>query len=486
MNTSAHDSTDRPAPVVVVLFGATGDLARRMVLPALFELHRSGLAPDLVVVGNGRGDLSDADFRAEALEACQANQPDTPIPGREWDAFAARLLFAGHGFTVDDPGALPARLADADALLGDARGATPDRLWYLAVPPEQFESMTRALGEHGLSRSGRVVFEKPFGTSAASFASLDAAVHEVLDEAQVFRIDHFLGKEATSDLHVVRFANGLFACAWDAEHIRSVQIDVPETLDVANRGAFYDRTGAVLDMIVTHLVQLAAEVAMEPPASLAAADVAASREEVLGHLIPVDPDQAVLGVYDGYRRVDGVDPASTTETYAALRIGFDAPRWRGVPFILRTGKALGAAHQLVTIEFEPPAHRCGFAAGANTLRFDLAGDGAVGLGLLARTPHAGAETELAAVDLELPLRDITGHAAPPAYVGLLLDVLRADRSRFTRPDGLRHVWEAFEPLLESRGTPVPYAVGSRGPAEADRLVAPTGWLSEHPAGRREV
>jgi glucose-6-phosphate 1-dehydrogenase len=479
-------SSDDPTPTVIVLFGATGDLARRMVIPALFQLHRSGLAPDLVVVGNGRGDLSDANFRAEARDACEASQPDTPIPAQEWESFAGRLLFAGHGFTVDDPGELPARLTEADEQLSAGRSGPAGRLWYLAVPPEQFEPVTRALGEHGLAQTGRVVFEKPFGTSAESFASLDDAVHEVLDETQIFRIDHFLGKEATSDLHVVRFANGLFACAWDRDHIRSVQIDVPETLDVANRGAFYDRTGAVLDMIVTHLVQLAAEVAMEPPASLAAADVAMAREAVLGHLRPVDPDQVVLGQYDGYQQVHGVAQASTTETYAALQIGFDSPRWQGVPFILRTGKALAASRQLVTVEFEPPAVRCGFAEGANTLRFDLAGSGSVGLGLLARTPSAGAETDLAPVDLQLPLTRITGQAPPPAYVGLLLDVLRGDRSRFTRPDGLRHVWDAFGPLLEARGTPVPYAAGSRGPSSADRLVAPTGWFSEPPIASTRV
>ncbi|MGC1732599.1 MAG: glucose-6-phosphate dehydrogenase, partial [Pseudonocardiaceae bacterium] len=266
-----------PDSTVFVLYGATGDLARRMVLPAFFRLAQAELLPDdWRLIGNGRGEVSHEDFQARVHDALTEFGPQ-PQEG-PWEQFRSRLRFAGGGFSTEDPGSLLEVVGEAERELG----GRPQRVHYFAVPPTAFETLTRGLGRHGLAARSRVVFEKPFGTSMGSFHALDRAVHQVLDESQVFRIDHFLGKEATQDLYAVRFGNGLFSGVWDRSHVAAVQVDVPEVLDVADRAAFYDGTGAVLDMLVTHLFQVAAEVAMEPPASFGADDLAAAREAVIG------------------------------------------------------------------------------------------------------------------------------------------------------------------------------------------------------------
>ena len=266
-------------PTIFVLFGGTGDLAKRLVLPAFYRLALEDLLPrQWLLVGNGRGNLEHEDFRAHVRSALTKFGP-RPENGA-WDAFSERVFFAGGGFTSDSPGSLLDDLAKARKSLG----GDPQLVHYLAVPPVAFAEITKALGQHGLARNARVVYEKPFGTSPQSFRALDRVVHSVLDEQQVYRIDHFLGKEATQDLHVLRFANDLFTAMWDREHVESVQIDVPEKLGITDRSVFYDATGAVLDMLVTHLFQVAAEVAMEPPASLGALDLQAAREKVINSL----------------------------------------------------------------------------------------------------------------------------------------------------------------------------------------------------------
>ena len=294
------------------------------------------------------------------------------------------MFFAGGGFTTDSPGSLLDDLAKAR----EALGGDPQLVHYLAVPPVAFEELTRALGQHGLAANARVVYEKPFGTSPESFRSLDRVVHSVLDEQQVYRIDHFLGKEATQDLHALRFANGLFDAMWNRQHVESVQIDVPEKLGITDRSVFYDATGAVLDMLVTHLFQVAAEVAMEPPASLGALDLQAAREKVIKSFRPLDPAEVVLGQFTGYRKVPGVAAKSAQNTFVAARLWIDNPRWRGVPFYLRTGKRLAETRQRVSLVLrEPPGPLAGQLPGAgNVLSFSLAGDGEIDLSLVAKKP----------------------------------------------------------------------------------------------------
>jgi glucose-6-phosphate 1-dehydrogenase len=473
MPAKKRNGTSSPhlGPTIFVLFGATGDLAKRMVLPAFYRLALEGLLPrQWLLVGNGRGDLAHEDFRGHVHSALTEFGPR---PGKKaWDAFSPRVLFAGGGFTTDNPGSLLDVLAQARGSLG----GDPQFVHYLAVPPVAFAETTKALGQHGLAKDARVVYEKPFGTSPEDFRTLDRVVHSVLDEQQVYRIDHFLGKEATQDLHVLRFANGLFAAMWDREHVESVQIDVPEKLGITDRSVFYDATGAILDMLVTHLFQVAAEVAMEPPASLGALDLQAAREKVISCFRPLDPSEAVLGQFNGYRDVPGVAAKSTRDTFVAARLWIDNPRWRGVPFYLRTGKRLAETRQRVSLVLREPA---GPLAGqlppeTNVLSFSLAGDGEIDLSLMAKKP--GPELDLDHARASIPLSSLTGADPLPPYVRLIHDALIGDRSLYTRPDGLAAAWNVIDPLLSSPPRIAPYAPGSWGPMQARKLIAPGRWL----------
>ena len=454
-----------------MLFGATGDLAKRLVLPAFYELAGDGLLPpQWLLVGNGRGDITDENFRAHVHDALTEFGPKPD--GKDWDSFAQHVFFAGGGFSSDSPGSLLDVLGEARTSLGDS----PQMVYYMAVPPVAFGGLTQALGQYGLAPGARVVYEKPFGTSPDSFRELDRIVHSILDEQQIYRIDHFLGKEATQDLHVLRFANASAAAYWNREHIESVQIDVPETLGISDRAQFYDATGAILDMLVTHLFQVTAEVAMEPPASLDAQDLQAARNKVLSCFRPLDPQEVVLGQFDGYREVPGVDPHSSRDTFVAARLWIDNPRWRHVPFYLRTGKRLAASKQRVSLILREPA---GPLAGqlprdGNVLSLSLAGDGEIDLLLVAKKPGPALDLDVARA--AIPLASLHGADPLPPYVRLIHDVLLGDRSLFTRPDGLAAVWQVAEPLLTSPPPVRDYQPGSWGPAEARELIAPGQWL----------
>ena len=456
---------------VFVLFGATGDLAKRMVLPAFYTLAIEGLLPaDWVLVGNGRGDVAHEDFRKHVHDVLVEFGPH-PDKG-PWREFEQRLLFAGGGFSTDSPGSLLDVIEEA----GRGPGPRAELVHYLAVPPQTFAELTRALGRHGLAEGARVVYEKPFGTSPAGFRALNRTVHRVLDESQVYRIDHFLGKEATQNLHVLRFANEVFAAMWNREHIESVQIDVPEDLGVDDRAGFYDATGAVLDMLVTHLFQVAAEVAMEPPAGLGAADLQSARERVIRSFRPLDPAEVVLGQFDGYRAVKGIDPRSKTDTFVAAKLWIDNARWKGVPFLLRTGKRMAASAQRVAIVLRTPDRPLkGLPAQANALTFSLSGDGQIELRLLAKKP--GVELQVEPATIKLPLAELPDAEPLPPYVRLIHDVLLGDRSLFTRPDGLSAAWRAVQPILDAPPRLAKYAQGSWGPAAAKKLAAPYRWLS---------
>ena len=458
-------------PTIFVLFGATGDLAKRMVLPAFYQLALEGLLPEQwLLVGNGRGEIAHEDFRAHVHDALTQFGPQ-PKPD-DWKAFSQRVFFAGGGFNTDSPGSLLDHLEKARKQLG----GDPQLVHYLAIPPVAFGETTKALGQHGLAKDARVVYEKPFGTSAQAFRALDRVVHSVLDEQQVYRIDHFLGKEATQDLHLMRFANEMFAAMWNHKHIESVQIDVPEKLGITDRSVFYDATGAVLDMLVTHLFQVAAEVAMEPPASLGALDLQAAREKIISSFRPLDPSEVVLGQFTGYHDVPGVAANSSQDTFVAARLWIDNPRWRGVPFYLRTGKRLAASRQRVSVILrEPPGPLAGqISCDSNVLSFSLAGDGEIDLSVVAKKPGPGLELDNA--HTAIPLSGLKGADPLPPYVRLIHDVLTGDRSLFTRPDGLAAVWKVAGPLLANPPKVQPYAPGSWGPAQARELVAPGRWL----------
>ena len=458
-------------PTIFVLFGATGDLAKRMVLPAFYQLAQHGLMPESwMLVGNGRGELAHEDFRARvrsALEEFGGLSVDEAL----WSEFSSRLRFAGGGFDEDNPGSMLGVLHESHELLGtDAR-----YLHYLAIPPVAFESITKGLAAHQLLDGARVVYEKPYGTSPESFKELDALVLSVMQEEQVYRIDHFLGKEATQNLHVLRFANRMANQIWSHEHVEQVQIDVPETLDVADRAAFYDATGALRDMVVTHLFQVAAEVAMEPPIDFAAENLQDARESVLASFRPLAPEDVVLGQAEGYRDLPEVAEGSTTDTYAAVRLWVDTDRWRGVPFLLRSGKYLASSGQRVSLLIKKPDGPIKDIPGAGTvLSFTMEGSGSIAQSVVLKDPGAG--MDLVEQTVGLCLDDVDGGDPLPPYVSLIHDVTIGDRSLFTTSAGLTHAWNAVAAILENPPAPLPYAAGSLGPEAGSALPGPHGWF----------
>jgi glucose-6-phosphate 1-dehydrogenase len=460
------DSLD--IPTVLLLYGATGDLAKRMVLPAIYELFSRDLLPrQFHLVGNGRGDVAHEDFRQRVRESLTEFAPDADLT--RFDDFAKHVSFAGGGFAKSDPGSLLDVIGEAEQDLG----GKPALIHYLAIPPSAFRQTTEAIAEHGLAENSKAIYEKPYGTSLESFHELDKLVHSTFDEEQVYRIDHFLGKEATQNLHLVRFANRLFGDAWSADHLAQVQIDVPENLDIADRAEFYDATGAALDMLVTHLFQVAAEVAMEPPLSMSAQHLQDAREAVIAAFRPLDTDEVVLGQFQSYRQTEGIAPDSETDTYVAARLWIDTDRWRGVPFVLRTGKKLAASAQRVSLIFKPaegPLHSTG--RHANVLAFDLKGNGAIEIEMTVKKP--GPEPEPAESTSRLNLENVAEGSMPP-YTSLIYDVLTGNRSLFTSSAGLEHAFRAFQPLLDHPPAIEIYDDDSWGPAAADRLTDGVGW-----------
>jgi len=482
----AHSGQAAPdVPLVMVLHGGRGDLARRLVVPSLATLHRRGLLPEhWALIGTGRNVVGTEEYeelvRESLAEFGQADTRDDDVA-----ALTKHAVFTGE-VGEDEPGELPGALEEVRGALAEASGADPADVvvvHYLAIPPQAFQPLTRALGAQGLNQGPdgsretvRVVYEKPYGTSPASFRELDAVVHEVFDEEQVFRIDHFLGKEAVQNLHVLRFANELFGSVWNREHVEQVQIDVPEDLNVDQRAEFYDSTGAAMDMVVSHLFQVAAQVAMEPPRNLAVSELVAAREAALGDFRPLDVGaDVVLGQFEGYREIDGVADDSTTDTFVAARLWIDNDRWRGVPFLLRTGKRMAVKAQRVTLVLRRvPECLYGDRVPAGRISLSLAGDGVIEVTSVVKQP--GPDLDLGTGTSRLDLDDVEPGEGLPAYASLLDDVLHGDRTLFVTPVGLEAAWRAFEPLLgPGRPAVQPYEPGSWGPVAARELAGKDGW-----------
>ena len=464
----------RPSNRVLVVFGATGDLARRKLFPGFYHLYRAGLMPkNFRIIGSGRHSPgSDDDFRElvhDALQEFGRMQVDV-----SWEEFANRLSFVTS--SAEDGSALYQAVRDAEAAI-DADG---ERLVYLSVPPRAMEPMVTMLGESGIADNCSLVVEKPFGRDEASAVELNESLHRVLPEESIYRIDHFLGKEAAQNILALRFANGIFEPVWNRDHISYIQIDVPEKLDIQGRASFYEETGAFRDMIVTHLLQILGIVALEPPSRIDAESLQLERTKLFEAIRPLDPAKVVFGQYDGYREEADVASDSAVETFAALEVWVDTWRWSGVPFYLRTGKALAEGRRTVTIGFTEaplrifPNEDPDCAVRPSELVFELSDDPQVRIEVQTKIPGPTISLGRAALTLDVE-KAFGGNGSLEAYERLLHDVMLREQLLFTRSDQIERLWEVCAPVIEDPPRARPYAKGSWGPEAALALPGEHGW-----------
>ncbi len=490
-----------PHPATLVIFGGAGDLARRLLFPALCNLRNNGLLPDdFAVIGMGRRELGDEAYREE-IGTSVSRFASCPPPADEWADFADRTYFVRGDFAdAQSFRRLGARLEE----ISRRHHTLGNVLFYLATPPSEFGPIVGQLGKAGLARSDegwrRVVVEKPFGRDLDSARALDAELHEVLGEDQIFRIDHYLGKETVQNILVFRFANGLFEPIWNRRYVDHVQISVAEVLGVEKRGPYYETAGALRDVIQNHVFQLLTLIAMEPLASLDAHAVHNEKVKVLQAVRPMSSEEilrsTVRGQYgegiiggkpvQAYRSEPGVDEASTIETYAALRLDIDNWRWAGVPFYLRTGKRLARRCTEIDVEFRRPPLVLFKQSGVgdiepNRLHIHILPDEAISFEIKAKAP--GAAIRIEDVRLSFDYRTIGSQCAATGYERLLYDVLVGDSTLFHRTDMIEAEWRIATPILDAwSSTPASgfpnYAAGSWGPRAADELLARDGrrWL----------
>jgi glucose-6-phosphate 1-dehydrogenase len=462
-----------PDPHVIVLFGASGDLAARKLLPGFFHLEQAGLLPEHYrIVGNAGTDYTDHDgFRRHVRQAVDEFSR-IEVDEDAFKRFADRITYV----QLDQgPEALGARVEEARKEIG----GDPRLLHYLAVPPAAFTSIIEMLGKLGLTgEEARVVLEKPFGHDYESAVALNETLHEEFDDDQIFRIDHFLGKEAVQNILALRFANGLYEPLWNRNNIEYVQIDVPETLSIGSRAGFYEGTGAYRDMVVTHLLQLLSFIAMEPPARLDAESLRAEKHKVMQAYRTILPDKVIRGQYDGYRSEEGVDPESDTETFVALEVEIDNWRWAGVPFYLRTGKCMAESRHLVALDFREPPMRMFpnevMHHGANQLVFELSEPGSITADFQAKVP--GATMQLGPARMTFNYEEsFCAENQLEAYERLIHDAMLGDGTLFTSAEGIERLWSISDEVLSHPPKLHPYPQGSWGPSQVRDLIAPWEW-----------
>jgi len=487
-----------PSPCCFVLFGATGDLCARKLLPALYQLVKQGLTPqEFYVLGVARREKSDEQWREEMRHAVAEHSRDGQLDDEVWSHFSQRLGY--HVGNFDDDAAY-ARLATRLDAIDEQYGTANNRLFYLAVTPEYFTIIPTALARQNLlDEPGeawvRVVVEKPFGTDLESARALSSHLRALLHERQIYRIDHYLGKETVQNILTLRFGNAIFEPLWNRRYIESVQITVAETVGMeGRRGPFYEEAGAIRDMVQNHMMQLLSLVAMEPPAAWGAEAIRAEKAKVLQALQPWTPEQVAKHVVRaqysagfhagepalGYLDEEGVAPDSVTETYVAMRLGLQTWRWSGVPFYLRTGKRLPKRVTEIAVEFRQPPlalFQQPEDQTANTLVLRIQPDEGLSLSFLSKVP--GMRMLRRQVKMDFNYGSSFGTVSPEAYERLVLDAMMGDSTLFTREDEVEHAWRFVSSILDgwqaSEATQLPqYEAGTWGPEEADELLLDSG------------
>jgi glucose-6-phosphate 1-dehydrogenase len=487
-----------PDPCVLVLFGATGDLAHRKVIPAMYHLWRNNLLPhEFVLLAVGRREYDDDAFRADILASLEEYSRVLPIDEPAWRSFSVRIRY--HRCDFADPSGFD-RLATTLDQLDEEEGTRGNRLFYLATQPSQFAEIVGQLGRVGLDHERhdggwrRVIIEKPFGHDLDSAKRLNREVGKVFRESQVYRIDHYLGKETVRNLLVFRFGNGIFEPLWNRRYVDHVQITVAESIGIENRGAFYEETGAVRDVLQNHLLQVVSLVAMEPPATFEADALRDEKVKVLRAIgtRPADPtSEVVRGQYGpgwvaatpvpGYRQDSDVDPASETETFVAARFNIDDWRWSGVPFYVRTGKRLPKRSTEIAIQFREVPHHLfrdtSAEPDANLLAIRIQPDEGIMLRFGAKVPGLGLNVR--SVTMDFTYGSAFNVDSPDAYETLILDALQGDASLFTRADEVEEAWGIVDPFIDAWASEGPpdfpnYEAGTWGPAAAEELLAREG------------
>jgi len=464
--------SSQPRADALVLFGATGDLAKRKLFPALYNLELAGRL-DVPVIGVARSDWTDKAFRENAHQSIEAAEK---AAGDEVDQVVCERLMKRMDLIQGDYASQKTWESLVKKL--DHLGSQ-NAVFYMAIPPSMFPEVASRLASVSLNERGRIVVEKPFGRDVASAEELNATLHSVFPEERIFRIDHYLGKESVEDLLVFRFSNTLLEPVWNRRYVRSVQVTMSETIGVEGRGSFYDGVGAIRDVFQNHLLQVVSLLAMEPPAGSDSHFLQDEKAKVLAAMRPLDPKQLIRGQYVGYRDEPGVAADSTVETFAAAKVEIDSWRWAGVPWYLRVGKGLAANATEAVVEFHSPPRMLfdeagGPTPGRNLVRLRLGKRDGVTFTLQAKTP--GEHLDSQAVDISVDFAAALGERQE-AYERLLGDAIAGSSRRFARQDVVEETWRVVQPALDHPGPVHPYFRGSWGPSEADRLLFDgDGWF----------